>query len=141
MRAKYVDHDRVEVDSDDTDYSELLAWAGFGKSRLQAGSKKSDQSSAESSEPVKSKRPQYDNPPGPYDSPSDGYDSTYTAAPGPYDSPESDTENEESAADKVHSRFVCRFSSQVVSVSLSSAWDCPVQYYFRVFFDSYFASG
>jgi len=107
MRAKYVDHDRMEIDSDDTDYSELLAWAGLRKSRLQADSKKSIQSGDESSEPVKSKRSQYDNPPGPYDSPADSYDSTYTAALGPYDSPESDTENEESASDKVHTRFVC----------------------------------
>jgi len=98
----------MEVDSDDTDYSDLLAWAGFGKSRRQAGSKKSIQSlvSAESSGPVRSVRSQYDSPPGPYDSPPLAYDSAYAGAPGPYDSPESDAEKEESLSEKVDTRFV-----------------------------------
>ena len=80
----YVDHDRTEVDSDDTDSN--LAWPGFGKSRHHVGS-------------TKSLRSQYDSPPDPYDSP-------YASPPGPYDSPESDTDREESISENVLTRFV-----------------------------------
>jgi len=91
-RVTYVDHDRTEVDSDEADSN--FAWPGFGKSRRDAGSKKSSRSL------VNDEGSGHASPPGPYDSP-------YASPPGPYDSPESDTEKEESVSEKVLTRFVC----------------------------------
>jgi len=116
QKKRYVDHDRsAEADSDETDYSRLLAWPGFAKSRQQASDAASKKSSVPSpvnddecsEQPVRSVRSKLnDNSAGLYDSPAT--DSSSAAVPeGSYDSPRSDVEKEEALAsmDKVRTRF------------------------------------
>jgi len=111
QKMRYVD--RAEVDSsDETDYSSLLAWPGFAKSRQQAttaAGKQSAQSPGSDEapeEPARSARSKCESPAGLYDTPPS--DSPSTGAPGPYDSPASDVEREEDSTSeqKVRTRFV-----------------------------------
>lgn len=66
-------------------------------------------------------RSQYDSPPGPYDTPPDAYSSPRESSSGPYGSSESDVEKENSASEKVHTRYVecLSMSGHMITSALS----------------------